>query len=84
MASSSRVTVTDVATALNTADGSGQRLKLKNTGAGIIDLGDSGVTDGNGYELANAAVLDVEVSPGDVLFGISASAASNVVEVLET
>ena len=84
MASGSRVTVTDVATELNTPDGSGQRLKLKNTGAGIIDLGGSGVTDGAGYELANGGLLDIEVEPGGTLYGISAAAASNIVEVLES
>jgi len=82
--SGARITALATATALNTASGAGQRLKLKNTGANAIDLGDSAVTDGAGYEMAAADVLEVEVGADEILYAISAAAQTNIVEVLTT
>ena len=79
--SASRVTVATSAMALNTAEPGGGRLVIKN-GAAVIDLGPAGVTNGTGMSVAAAAVLTIELDPGDVLFAICAT--SSIVEVLRT
>ena len=79
--SAARVTVSTSAIALNTAEAGGGRLYIKN-GAAVVDLGPSTITNGTGLSLAAAAVVEVELDPGDVLFAISAT--SSIVEVLRT
>lgn len=84
MIEGSRVSVTDAATALNTPGTSGQRLRIENTGAAAIDLGDAGVVTGEGFELGIDTSVDVDLDPGDQLFAISAATQTNIVHVLVT
>jgi nitrous oxide reductase len=79
--STRRVTVTTTAVALNTASTSGLCLRIKN-GAAIVALGPSTVTAANGYEVAVAAEVTVELDPGDVLFAVSGSTSD--VQVLQS
>jgi hypothetical protein len=79
-----RITVSTSAVALNTASTAGQRLVLKNTSANAADLGSSGVTAGNGFDLAAGATVTVEISPNDVLFAIRTAAADATIAVLRT
>jgi hypothetical protein len=79
-----RVTVSTTAVALNTASTAGQTLVLKNTSANAADLGPSGVTATNGFDLAAGAVVTVEVDAGDVLFAIRSAAADATIAVLRT
>ena len=61
----------------------GFQVTLKNKGAAAVFLGPSGVTTGNGYELAANDVLTRECAPGEEIFGIAASG-SQAVHVLVT
>ena len=84
MITSSVVTVTDTATALNSPVNRGIRVALRNGGAGTINIGDSGVTDGAGFELPSGGILQISIGPDAQLFAISAATASNDVQVLIT
>lgn len=77
---SERVAVGTSATALHTANTSQLRLTLN--AAAAVDLGDSTVTTGNGYELAATTPLTVEVDAGDVLFAVHGT--GTTVQVLST
>jgi len=82
---SAQVSCGAAATALNPADTgpSGVRLILRNTHAtDAVALGNSGVTAGNGYRLPAGIAQVVELSSGEVLFGIQGAAAPVVVDVL--
>lgn len=82
--SAARITVSTSAVALNTASTAGQRLTLKNTSANAADLGSSGVTATNGFDLAAGATVTVEVAPGDVLFAIRSGGTDATIAVLRT
>jgi hypothetical protein len=78
-----RVTVSTTAAALNTAGVDGQRLAIKNTHAtDALILGDSSVAAGTGYSLAAGATLQLELKPGDVVYGIRGASADIVTHVL--
>jgi hypothetical protein len=79
-----RVTVTNSAAPLNTADSGGLTLVLKNTSANAADLGPAGVTAGTGMDLAAGAVMTIELKPFDVLFAIRSGGADAVIAVLRT
>lgn len=77
---SERVAVGTTATALNTATTSATRLTLNAPAA--VDLGDSTVASGSGYELAASTPLTVELDAGDVLYAVAGT--STDVQVLRT
>lgn len=77
---SERVAVGTSATALNTASTAAQRLVLNAEAA--VDLGDSAVASGSGYELAATTPLTVEIDAGDVLFAVHGT--GTTVHVLRT
>jgi hypothetical protein len=76
-----RVTVETTAVALNPGSSAGTHLRITN-GAVVIDLGDSGVTAGTGFEVPADGELTVEIDPGDVLYAISGT--SSIVQVLRS
>lgn len=78
--SSERVAVGTTATQLNTAGTTALRLTLNADSA--VDLGDSSVSSGSGYELAASTPTTVEIDAGDVLHAIHGSGAT--VHVLRT
>lgn len=72
------VSVGTSATALNT-QGGGSRLLIQNTGGQAVTVGGSTVAAGAGWTIPiTTGTLDVRVMPGDVLYGIVASATSTV------
>lgn len=80
--SAARVSVTSTPTALNTASTEALMLLVKNTGAAAVDLGASGVASAAGFDLAVGATAEVLLDPGDVLYAVTATAAT--VSVLRT
>lgn len=78
--SSERVSVGTSPTALNSESSSALRLTLKADAA--VDLGDSAVASGSGYELAASTPLTVEIDAGSVLYAVHDTGAN--VQVLRT
>lgn len=72
-----RVSVTTTATRLDasapTDSVSGQRVTVYNAGSASVFLGGSGVLSTDGFELPAGGSYDEELSPGDELYGITAS-----------
>lgn len=79
---SGQVVVSTTATALNAA-GSGQKLHLSNPAGQTVFLGNSAVTTTTGYALAASTTRDIEIGPGEVLYGIVAATTATV-SVLRT
>lgn len=83
--SAARVTVSTAAVALNTANGGGRTLTVKNIDAtNGADLGASTVTAGAGFALAAGATVQVELEADEVLYAIRSGAADVVLAVLRT
>lgn len=83
--SASRVTVSTVAVALNTADTLGRVLTIKNIDAtNAVDLGTSSVTAGTGFALAAGATVQIQLSAEEVLFAIRSAAADVVLTILKS
>lgn len=79
-----RVTVSTTAVALNTSSSGGMSLCIKNTSANAADLGATGVTATNGFDLAAGATVTIDLRPGDVLFAIRSAAADATLAILRT
>lgn len=75
--SSSAVTVTNSATALNAASDSDSRagfsVLVYNNGSSTVYIGGPSVTSTTGVPLTASNSISVDVYPGDVLYGITAS-----------
>lgn len=84
MAAGSRVTVSTVAVALNTASTGGMTLTVKNTSANAADLGGAGVAAAAGFDLAAGAAITVTLGPGEVLYAIRSAAADATLAILRT
>lgn len=84
-----RVSVTDAATKLDTADGDNRymsRVIVANPAASgvTVDLGGSTVTSGAGYELApGEQTPPLQLEPGDDLYAIAPAVQSVTLQVLE-
>jgi hypothetical protein len=83
---SARVTVSTVAVALNTLETdvvAGSRLVVKNQdAANSVDLGDSSVTAGTGFELKAGLSVQIDMPKGEQLYAIRSNAADVRVDVL--
>jgi hypothetical protein len=77
------VTVTTSATKLNLPDDTnmGLSVALYNSGAATVYVGGSAVTTANGFPLAAAGTLSIDLAAGEELYGIVASS-TNTVSVL--
>lgn len=73
---SASTSVTTAATALNTA-GDGGTLVIQN-GATAMAIGPSTVTATTGPLLAAAAIIQIALKPGQVIYGITAASTSTV------
>lgn len=76
------VAVAGTATAIHTASGA-THLRVQAGSSTPIELGDAGVTFGNGYAIArsNSGVpesVDLDLTDGDALYAISAGSTVNV------
>lgn len=80
---SQRVTVSNVAVALNAAGQNGVRLIVTNQHAtDSVDLGSSAVTAANGYELKAGKTVEVPLGPGERLWAIRTAATDVRVDVI--
>lgn len=75
--STGSVSVTNAATALNTASTEGSTLLIQN-GATAIAVGGSTITATTGPIVAISGSLTIQLKPGQVLYGITASSTSTV------
>lgn len=60
----------------------GARLRVRNRGAGSVDIGGNAVATGAGYELAAGQVEDFDLDPGEELHAIGPAASSNRLDVV--
>ena len=78
-----RVTVADTATLIRQADADGVSLIVRNPAEGkTVDLGDSEVTSGEGFELVAGEERAIDLAPGESLYGICEALAEQAVQVL--
>ncbi len=80
-----RITVTDTATLLVGADPTNRPVWLQILGNATVYIGDSAVTADNGFPIAkHAAPLQGQLGPGQALYGICSSGATDTVCVFTT
>lgn len=83
--SGTRVTVTDAATLIRTADTDGHStVVVRNPGANDVDLGGADVTSGGGFVLAAGDQVVIDLGPAESLYGICDATLSQSVELLIT
>lgn len=77
-----RVTVTETATLLASADPTNRPVWLQILGNEIVYIGDADVTSTNGFPIAkHAAPLQGALGPGQALYGICAAGKTDVVAI---
>jgi hypothetical protein len=77
-----RINVTSTATLIADGGGDGCNVAIVN-GSTVIDLGGPDVETGEGFQLAAAGSISMDLPPGDVLYGVTASGTS-AIQVLMT
>lgn len=76
---STSVTVGTTAVVVVSADNKNRQVAIHNAGGGKVYLGGSAVTSSNGFHLANAESIVLDIPTGETVYGISASGTNAVV-----
>lgn len=80
-----RVTVTDTATLLISADPTNRPVYLQILGNETVYIGDSAVTSDNGFPIVkHTAPLAGALGPGQALYGVCAAGKTDVVAIFST
>lgn len=66
------------------AEADGQHVRIANRGSKVLILGPKGLTKENGYEmLTTENPIDIDLGPGDELWGVCKAAEETTAHILE-